>query len=62
MILTPFNHSNKIDWHGLGSLIQWYLKADIGGLFAVCGSSEINFFPLQKKKGCLWLNTSFKRL
>lgn len=41
VMLTPFNHSNKIDWAGLDSLIQWYLKADIGGLFAVCGSSEM---------------------
>jgi len=41
VMLTPFTPSNIIDWQGLSSLIQWYLKADIGGLFAVCGSSEM---------------------
>lgn len=41
VMLTPFTKDNSIDWSGLDQLIDWYLAADITGLFAVCGSSEM---------------------
>ena len=41
VMLTPFTKDNSIDWSGLDQLIEWYLTADITGLFAVCGSSEM---------------------
>jgi len=49
VMLTPFNLSNTIEWQGLDSLIQWYLKADIGGLFAVCGSSEMFALSVEER-------------
>ncbi len=48
-MLTPFNQSNTIDWQGLDSLIQWYLNGDIGGLFAVCGSSEMFALSVEER-------------
>ena len=50
VMLTPFNHSNEIDWQGLDSLIHWYLKSDIGGLFAVCGSSEMFALSIKERQ------------
>ena len=41
VMLTPFTKDNSIDLSGLDQLIDWYLAADITGLFAVCGSSEM---------------------
>ena len=50
VMLTPFNHSNEIDGQGLDSLIQWYLKSDIGGLFTVCGSSEMFALSIKERQ------------
>ncbi len=41
VMITPFNEDKSIDWSSLDQLIEWYLGADIQGLFAVCQSSEM---------------------
>ena len=48
-MLTPFDDINAIDWQGLDHLIDWYLKADISGLFAVCGSSEMFALSVEER-------------
>jgi 4-hydroxy-tetrahydrodipicolinate synthase len=41
VMITPFNEDKSIDWKSLDRLIEWYLGADVSGLFAVCQSSEM---------------------
>ena len=41
VMITPFNTDKSIDWAGLDQLTEWYLGANIKGLFAVCQSSEM---------------------
>ena len=41
VMITPFNEDKSIDWASLDNLIEWYLGANIKGLFAVCQSSEM---------------------
>jgi 4-hydroxy-tetrahydrodipicolinate synthase len=41
VMITPFNEDKSIDWASLDNLIEWYINADINGLFAVCQSSEM---------------------
>lgn len=41
VMLTPFTAKGEIDEDGLCSLIEWYIKNGVSGLFASCQSSEI---------------------
>jgi len=41
VMITPLNEDKSIDWASLDNLIDWYLGANITGLFAVCQSSEM---------------------
>jgi len=49
-MITPFTNSNKIDYSGLEELIEWYLKANVDGLFAVCQSSEMFYLSLDERE------------
>lgn len=41
VMLTPFQDDNGVDMAALDELVEWYLAADVAGLFAVCLSSEM---------------------
>ncbi len=41
VMLTAFHADGSIDWDGVSALVDWYIEADIAGLFAVCLSSEM---------------------
>lgn len=41
VLLTPFTSARSIDWDGLGQLVDYYVAAGVGGIFAVCLSSEM---------------------
>jgi 4-hydroxy-tetrahydrodipicolinate synthase len=41
VMLTPFKENGKIDFDGLASLTELYLRAGVKGLFANCQSSEM---------------------
>lgn len=41
VMLTPFNENGSIDYKGLTHLVEFYLEAGAGGLFANCQSSEM---------------------
>jgi 4-hydroxy-tetrahydrodipicolinate synthase len=41
VMLTPFDAQKQIDWPAFDRLVDWYLAADIEGLFTVCFSSEL---------------------
>ena len=43
VMLTPFDERREIDWESLKKLIDWYIAADVNGLFANCQSSEMFF-------------------
>lgn len=43
VMLTPYTTDNKIDYHALEQLIEWYIERGVEGLFAVCQSSEMFF-------------------
>lgn len=49
VMLTPFTNDNKVDFNGLGKLIDWYINAGVDGLFAVCQSSEMFFLSLEER-------------
>jgi len=41
VMITPFTEENKIDYDGVLKIIEWYDKAGVDGIFAVCQSSEM---------------------
>ena len=51
VMLTPFTEDNKVDYDGLGELIEWYIREGVSGLFAVCQSSEMFFLSLEERTG-----------
>ena len=51
VMLTPFTEDNKVDYDGLGALIEWYIREGVSGLFAVCQSSEMFFLSLEERVG-----------
>jgi len=48
VMLMPFQEDEKIDYSALGELVEYYLDAGAGGLFANCLSSEM--FNLSKEE------------
>jgi len=48
-MLTPFTDLNKIDYTALGQMVEWYLKNQVSGLFAVCQSSEMFYLSLSER-------------
>jgi 4-hydroxy-tetrahydrodipicolinate synthase len=42
VMITPFTSDRKIDFHGLESLIEFYIASGVSGLFACCLSSEVH--------------------
>lgn len=50
-MLTPFTEDNRVDYDGLGALIEWYIREGVSGLFAVCQSSEMFFLSLEERVG-----------
>lgn len=49
VMLTPFTDDDKVDYHALGNLVDWYIKKGVSGLFAVCQSSEMFFLSLEER-------------
>lgn len=47
-MITPFTDDNKVDYESLSRLIEWYIKCDVAGLFAVCQSSEMFFLSREE--------------
>ena len=41
VLLTPFTEGGEIDWPAYEAMLEWYLARGVGGLFAVCASSEM---------------------
>jgi len=48
-MITPFTETDQIDYAALERLIEWYLKKQVDGLFAVCQSSEMFFLSLEER-------------
>src|SRR5690606_14362338 len=48
VMLMPFQEDETIDYNALGELVEYYLEAGAGGLFANCLSSEM--FDLSKEE------------
>lgn len=48
-IVTPFTDENKIDYHGVEAMIEWYLRQGVAGLFAVSQSSEMFYLSLAER-------------
>lgn len=51
VMLTPFTEDNRVDYDGLGALIEWYIANGVSGMFAVCQSSEMFFLSLEERAG-----------
>lgn len=49
LLLTPFLHNKEIDWNGYDRYVDWQLSKRPHGLFAVCGSSEMNLLTMQER-------------
>jgi len=48
-MVTPFSESNHLDFSGIAELVEWYLQADVSGLFALCQSSEMFCLSLEER-------------
>ena len=49
VMLTPFTEDNKVDYHSLEKLTDWYIEGGVAGLFADCQSSEMFFLSLEER-------------
>lgn len=49
LLLTPFQADGTIDWPCYDRYVDWQLRAAPGGLFAVCGSSEMKWLTLDER-------------
>ncbi len=49
VMLTPFTADNRVDYDGLGTLVEWYLANGADALFAVCLSSEMFFLSRDER-------------
>ncbi|MDF2723246.1 MAG: dihydrodipicolinate synthase family protein [Paenibacillus sp.] len=49
LLLTPFQNNLEIDWNAYDAYVEWQLQSGAGGLFAVCGSSEMKWLTLEER-------------
>ncbi len=49
VMITPFTANGKIDYPGLGRLVEWYIDNGSDALFAVCQSSEMQYLNLEER-------------
>lgn len=49
-MITPFTEKDKIDYHGLEGLLEFYHKKGVAGVFAICQSSEMFNLSREEKK------------
>lgn len=49
VMITPFDDRNRIDFDGVGRLVDWYIANGSDALFAVCQSSEMLFLSLEER-------------
>lgn len=48
-MITPFTKENKVDYHALEEMVEWYIGQNVAGLFAVCQSSEMTYLSLKER-------------
>ena len=48
-MITPLTTDNKVDYNALKTLIEWYIKEGVSGLFSVCQSSEMFLLSLEER-------------
>lgn len=48
-MVTPFTEDNKIDYNGVLSILDWYSRNGVDGIFAICQSSEIFFLSFEER-------------
>lgn len=49
LLLTPFTHGGEIDWEVYNEYVDWQLSHKAQGVFAVCGSSEMNLLTMDER-------------
>jgi len=49
VMITPFTDSGLVNYNAVRALIEWYERAGVDGLFAVCQSSEMFFLSLEER-------------
>ena len=59
VMLTPYDDTGSIDMDSLARLVDWYEENGVGGLFAVCQSSEMFYLSLRER--CLLAGSIKKR-
>ncbi|HEY5585059.1 MAG TPA: dihydrodipicolinate synthase family protein [Ruminiclostridium sp.] len=48
-MITPYKVDGSIDYDTLEKMIEWYIKNQVQGLFAVCQSSEMFYLTLEER-------------
>lgn len=49
-MLTPFTEKGNIDYDMVEKLVDWYIERGVGGIFAVCQSSEMFYLSRDEKR------------
>lgn len=49
LLLTPFHEDLSIDWTAYEKYVEWQLRWDPHGFFAVCGTSEMKWLTLPER-------------
>ena len=52
-MITPFTDNNEIDYDGVLEILDFYSKAGVDGIFAICQSSEIFFLSFEERLSLL---------
>ena len=48
-MITPYTAEGKIDFDTALKYVDWYFENGLGGIFAVCQSSEIFYLSLEER-------------
>ena len=48
-MITPYTAEGKVDYDTALKYVDWYFENGLGGIFAVCQSSEIFYLSLEER-------------
>lgn len=49
-MITPYDENGNVDYEAIEKIVDWYAQRKVGGIFAVCQSSEMFFLTLEERE------------
>ena len=60
-MLTPYKADGSVDIDTAVKYVDWYFSKGCAGIFALCHSSEVGFYPLRNESRSIKLFISAQR-